>query len=218
METQPQWGLPKPPEYLEPEQVRQLISASVSEKYRLIYESLWQSGGRVNEVLLLQPEHIGNNSLIMHNLKQRDKQAYKEVTITPELCQALKQYAKDNRIPEHTPIFRGETVRTNKKKLNANTLWKKFTRLTKELGIYKVKKSKGPKGGKGVPVFRPAWCHLLRHSCGQYILDSSGSTELVQAHLGHSSIITSQRYAQLRSTKARKQISEIDWKVSKHGN
>ena len=61
--------------YLEPEEVRKIIDSvpKISkhpERDQLLLEVLWQTGGRVSEVLELVPEHIGTTSVVLRNLKQ----------------------------------------------------------------------------------------------------------------------------------------------------
>lgn len=45
-------GLPR---YVLPEQARAIINAAETTAHRLLLETLWQSGGRITEVLRLRP-------------------------------------------------------------------------------------------------------------------------------------------------------------------
>jgi len=187
------------PEYLNYNEVLAIIAAveEVSkrpERDTLLVETLWQSGGRVSEVVMLKPEQVGEDSLILQNLqqsknkKEREKQEvfYKQVEVKPDLCTRLKEYCVEHGVPEGTPVFRGNTPRTYGRSLDPLYVWRLITKVSKGLDIQKMKRGDGS--------FKPAWTHLLRHSCGQHILDETGSVKLVQQQLGHASIISSLLY------------------------
>ena len=198
-----QWGIPKPSEYLSPEEIRVIIQGAVRERDRLFLETLWQSAARLQEVLALTPEWIGENSLILPNLKQRvSRGSMKEPVVSKELCMMLKLWVRSNKIPEGCPVFGGN--RNPRKKLEASYAWRLVTRISGNAGIFRKKKDKRGKVG-----FRPAWVHLFRHSSAMYLLDRSSSTELVQYQLGHSSIITTQAYARIQELKAKERLMSI---------
>ena len=229
-----QWGIPKEPEFLKPEEIRMFINACKRDRDRLVLETLWQTGGRLTEVLSLTPEQVGDNSIILKNLKQRKgKVDYKKVIVSEDLCVILKAYIKEQRILETTFIFSGN--RDPNKQLDSLYVWRLITKIGAELGIRRWKSSRWKKGtkececegalegcpichgtgkvpGKGKPGFWPAWPHLFRHSCAMHILEMTGSTELTQKQLGHSSIITTQAYARVKELDAEKKLSGIDWK------
>lgn len=211
-----QWGIPKEPEFLKPEEIRLFINACKRDRDRLVLETMWQTGGRLTEVLSLTPEQIGDNSIILRNLKQRkDKVVYKKVIVSEDLCVYLKSYIKEQNILETTLIFSGN--RDPNKQLDSLYVWRLITKIGAELGIRRWKSSRWKKGtkeepGKGKPGFWPAWPHLFRHSCAMHILEMTGSTELTQKQLGHSSIITTQAYARVKELDAEKKLSGIDWK------
>jgi hypothetical protein len=54
---------------------------------------------------------------------------------------------------------------------------------------------------------------LLSHnSSGMKILEDTGSTEVVQFQLGHSSIVTTQGYAKIKGIKAKEKLGRINWR------
>jgi site-specific recombinase XerD len=89
-----------PPAYLEPDEVRAIINAvpAVSRhviRDSLLFETMWQTGGRVTEVLELIPKRIGDNSIILRNLKQRPGSPdYKETFVTSDLANRLRDYCQ----------------------------------------------------------------------------------------------------------------------------
>src|SRR5687768_18054606 len=91
----------KLPAYVTREQARGIINAAATTAHRLLLECLWQSGGRVSEVLRLRPCDLDRKeaALVLTNLKQRRRALHqKKVYVSPELVAALAALAKDARI------------------------------------------------------------------------------------------------------------------------
>jgi len=208
----PEYGVPTFDQYLEPSDVWRIINSCENERDRLVLETMWESGGRVSEVLALTPEWIGETSLILPNLKQR-VEAFKEVTVSADLCLRLKDFADKSHIAEGSCIFRSPG--NPGKPMGRNYVWRLVTRLSGELGIARVKKGKGLDQGEGTPEFRNAWPHLFRHSSAMHILEETGSTEVTQHQLGHSSIITTQGYARTKDLSAKESLGKVDWNKGK---
>ena len=63
------------PSYVTREQARAIINAAATTTHRLLLEALWQSGGRVTEVLRLRPCDLDPHAPILRlvNLKQRKR-------------------------------------------------------------------------------------------------------------------------------------------------
>src|SRR5919202_5015523 len=63
------------PSYVTRDQARAIINAAATTTHRLLLETLWQSGGRVTEVLRLRPCDLDPSGPILHlvNLKQRPR-------------------------------------------------------------------------------------------------------------------------------------------------
>ena len=99
-------GLPR---YVLPDQVRAIINTADTTAHRLLLETLWQSGGRITEVLHLRPcdLDLAEGALRLVNLKQRKRSnRTKLVYVTAELIGDLRRYAHDARIPATGPLFR----------------------------------------------------------------------------------------------------------------
>jgi integrase len=92
-------GLPR---YVLPDQARAIIGAAETPAHRLLPETLWQSGGRITEVLRLRPcdldQHEGALRLV--NLKQRRRaNKAKMVYVDRALIGDLRRLATDQRRP-----------------------------------------------------------------------------------------------------------------------
>src|SRR5262249_20666086 len=89
------------PTYVTREQARAAVAAAGSTPDRVLLECLWQTGGRVSEVLRLRRGDVDarEGALRLTNLKQR-RRALREklVYVSPELLRDLVLYAKDRRL------------------------------------------------------------------------------------------------------------------------
>jgi integrase len=70
------------PSYVTRDQARAIINAATTTTHRLLLETLWQSGGRVTEVLRLRPCDLAPGEPILHlvNLKQRPRRGWPPAT------------------------------------------------------------------------------------------------------------------------------------------
>ncbi len=196
-----------PPTYLEPNEVRAIINAVTSisrhaERDTLLLETMWQTGGRVTEVLELTPKQIGDDSLILRNLKQKPTSPpFKQVYITAALTNRLKEYCSKHSLVEGDFVFPAN--RSKGKHLSRWYAWWIISKAAKASNVKRVNTRRGN--------FSYAWPHLFRHSCAMFILDRTGSTELAQRQLGHARITTTQGYAVLKLEKSRKGLSDLQW-------
>ena len=196
-----------PSAYLEKEEVWRIINAIPQaskhpERDMLILRTMWETGGRVTEVIQLQADQIVEESCSMFlvNLK-RQKKVYKEPYVSPSLVSALLNYCKVNRIKGGEYVFKGN--RNPNTYVNRCHVWRVMNKAAIISGVSKSKPIKGRTS--------PAWPHLLRHGCAMHILDRTGSTEKAQRQLGHSSIVTTQVYATLKLRQEDREISNLDW-------
>ena len=60
----------QPPEGLSPEDVPAIIRAVASERDRLLLTTLWATGARISEVLVLRPRDVRRKGLVLPNLKK----------------------------------------------------------------------------------------------------------------------------------------------------
>jgi len=59
----------QPPEGLAPEEIGAIIDAAATERDRLLLTTLWATGARISEVLMLRPSDIHREGLVVPNLK-----------------------------------------------------------------------------------------------------------------------------------------------------
>ena len=209
--------------YLEPEQVHAIINSIPvvslhQERDMLLIEVLWQTGARICEVTNLVPEHVGMTSIVLRNLKQKkririddgyitvhDPNALKEVEVSEELCDKVKEYCKTNE------IFPGQWVfpsnRTKSKPLSRWYAWNIINKASENAQIFVFGKKNIATGGR----FKGAYPHIFRHSCAVHLLDSTDNVELVRLHLGHGRLTTTQGYVHIKPEKMKATIKNVEW-------
>jgi len=208
--------------YLEPDEVRKLITAvgEVShnaERDLLIIELLWQSGARVTEAITLLPERIGKSSVVLRNLKQvkrikvdgkskhiHNPDALKEVEVSEELCDHLRQFCDTHNTQPGDWVFKGHS---GKKCVTRWYVWWVLGKAAEHARIFRYGKRNKKTGGR----FKGIWPHALRHSNAMFLLEVTQDISLVKEQLGHANIATTQQYAFTKRPKIKKEVSKIDW-------
>lgn len=205
-------------EYITPREANEIIQSCSKPRDRLILRVMWETGGRLGEVLSLIPDYVDpvNNCIYLPNLKQhKDKIPLKRIYLFPEsmLCSDLTQWTSDNSIDRHSWMFPGKS-RTGQvsnqyvwyllSSVSRSTdRWKRKEGISTRLGIRKVKTEQ----------LKPAWPHLFRHGAAMNIYHRTGRLDVTQKQLGHSSIQTTESYASL-SDEDRKTIIQGKSNVS----
>jgi len=206
------WKSMEVSEYLSPEEANSIIEACQNPRDKLILRVMWETGGRVSEVLALKPEHIieKDNCIILKNLKQKTKKGgtpLKRVLLFSEstLVKDLLEFISDNSIQRGSWVFQGGVYRVSGREGQvsptyiwyllssvvgtsySSTKWKRKNGLATSLGISKIKED----------IVKPAWPHLFRHGAAMNIYHRTQRLDITQEQLGHSSIMTTQGYAKL---------------------
>lgn len=166
------------PKYLPPEQVRRLIAAAKTERDRLLLETLWQTGGRISEVLAITAEDIdlANRQIKLVTLKQpqdrrrRPVQLFRWIPIHDQLATdlaafLLKRGTKEERLFPISRVRAFEIVRD-------------------------AARAAGLMGDPG----RRIGPHTLRHSFAVTCLNQGVPINVLKDLLGHSSILTTMIY------------------------
>lgn len=183
-------------EFLSHEEYQRLLNACRTEEHYLLLRTLWETGGRVSEVLMLRPEDIDlqTGCIILRNLKQRkrggvSKPPLKRVYLFPEsdLATRLLAYCKGRQ----GWVFPGR--RDISKPLSALYTWRLVTGLAQEVGVRHIKVD--PVTGQYQN--RPAWPHTFRHGAAMTFLRRTGRLDVVRDQLGHRSVQTTEGYAGL---------------------
>ena len=194
-------------EYITPKEAEIIIQSCPKERDRLILRTMWETGGRISEILSLVPDDIDqvNNCIYLKTLKQRTitgVHPLRRTYLFPEsiLCHDLLLYINENGIDKHDWLFQGKSktgqvsttyiwylLSAQRGSSNSSIKWKRQDGIVTSLGIRKMKGEKR----------KPAWPHLFRHGAAMNIYRRTGRLDVTQHHLGHSSIMTTEGYAEM---------------------
>ena len=200
-------------EYITPKEADAIILACPKVRDRLILRTMWETGGRVSEVLALIPSYLDpvNNCIYLTNLKQHTESGIvplKRIYLFPEstLIKDLLTYIKENKIENDKWVFQGKSITKGKVgQISSNYVLYMLTNtehgrkegLASRLGIRKIKGEK----------LKPAWSHLWRHGAAMNIYHRTQRLDVTQKQLGHSTIMTTEGYAELGDDDRKKIIN-----------
>jgi len=137
----------------------------------------------------------------------------KRIFLFPEstLCQDLLEFAKEENIGDYNWIFKGNSdtgqisttyiwylLSSARGTSYSSDKWKRKQGLATVLGFNKIK------GG----LLKPAWPHLFRHGNAMNVYHRTGRLDVTQRQLGHSSIQTTEGYAEMTDEDRKKIIGE----------
>lgn len=196
-------------EYITVSEALTIIKACANPRDKLILRTMWETAGRVSEVLSLVPENIdiGTNSIFLINLKQ-GRPDLKRVYLFPEstLCKDLIDYCHMHDITNGRWIFQGgvKMISKNDKiqkrdrrgQVSPTYIWYLIANpmeIGRRPGIATTLNINKTKEGRRVS----AWPHLFRHGAAMNIYRRTGRLDVTQKELGHSNIATTEIYAQL---------------------
>jgi integrase/recombinase XerD len=183
------------PTYVDQDQARAVIDAAETTPHRLFLKALWQSGGRVSEVLGLRPCDVDktDGAFVLTNLKQRQRAlGQKKVYVSRELCLELLAFAKAARIATTAHFFTSRQSGT--KPMSRAQAWRVVTACARRAGVLVVTRD-----GK----LRPISGLEFRHSAALDMLRHGVPLNEVSTQLGHARLDTTLVYTRLANTERR---------------
>ena len=176
------------PAILSLEEVERLLSELGSRRMQAIVMTAYGAGLRISEVLNLRVEDIDSQRMVIHVRHGKgDRDRY---TMLPKrLLETLRAYWKEER-PPGPEVFPGQKPG---QVLRRNTVGIALKHAAERAG---VKKRVHP--------------HALRHSFATHLLEAGTDLRTLQVLLGHASITTTARYAQVSPVMIRKTKSPAD--------
>lgn len=207
-------------EYISPKEAEAIIEACPKLRDKFILRVMWETGGRISEVLSLKPEYLDpvNNCIILQNLKQKSGRTGQPplkrvfLFLNSTLITDLQEYISSHEIIRDDWVFQGGVQKEGKvgqvsqpyiwyllsNVRHPEDKWKRKDGLATALGIRKIKED----------VLKPAWPHLFRHGAAMNIYHKTQRLDVTQKQLGHSSIMTTEGYAELTDEDRKKIIDE----------
>jgi integrase/recombinase XerD len=176
------------PAILSVEEIERLLTELESLKLQAIVVAVYGSGLRISEACRLRVEDIDSQRMLLHVRHGKgDRDRY---TLLPKrLLELLRAYWKEAR-PSGPELFPGRRAGTV---LSRNAVNKAFAKATLRAGI---KKRVTP--------------HALRHAFATHLLEDGTDLRTLQVLLGHASIRTTVRYAQVSPVSIRRTKSPAE--------
>jgi integrase/recombinase XerD len=195
------------PSYVTREQARAIINAAATTTHRLLLEALWQSGGRVTEVLRLRPCDLDPHAPILRlvNLKQRKKPRggglpRKVVVVSADLVAQLRALAGDVGLRPADYFFRSQ--KSKGQPMSYGHCWRLVRRYSIAAGVFVT-------GGDG--AFRPANGRDFRHGAAVNQVRQGVPLGEVQQQLGHARIDTTTIYTKLAARERLAVHAGVEW-------
>lgn len=177
-----------PPVILSVQEVERLLDALGSLRMQSIVMTAYGCGLRVSEVVQLRVEDIDSDRMVIHVCRGKgDRDRY---TMLPKrLLELLRAYWKQERLPG-PDLFPGRKPGTVLRRKTVNLAMKEAA------ATAKLKKRISP--------------HSLRHAFATHLLETGTDLRTLQVLLGHKSIRTTAKYAQVSPAMIRKTKSPAD--------
>ena len=173
----------KIPDYLEREQVDELLEAAktCSERDYLLLRFMWRTGVRVSEVINVTPKDIEYKNGVV-NIRKAKGGKQRRVPLDQDTLKMLSDYVLALNTPEDRPIF--------------NLTTRQIENIVKKYG-----------NTIGVNVHP----HMLRHSFAIHLVRSGMDLRRLQLLLGHSSLNMTQIYLQFKDDDIREVYQKVDF-------
>ncbi len=175
------------PEILSPNEVARLIEATRGLKQRLLLMTAYSTGLRVSELVHLRLADIGSERMMIR-VEQGKGQKDRYVILSKNLLVELRRYWKRYRPPVW--LFLNKTKNGPLSKCQA---WRIYDQAKKRAGLKK---------GRSI--------HTLRACFATHLLEAGVDLRTIQLLMGHSSILSTQRYLRLRQQTLGSTVSPLD--------
>jgi len=177
----------KLPCVLSPEEVTRLLDAAAPGRDRVMWQTTYACGLRLEEVLHLHVSDIDSSRMVVQ-VRQGKGQKDRLVPLSVRLLEELRGYWRHYRPARWLfPNFSQEGP------WHAGTVQRRFQRVVKSAGLTK-----------------PATMHTLRHSFATHLLEAGVDVLTVQKLLGHRQLSTTALYLHLRRDHFRRLPSLLD--------
>lgn len=185
----------KLPVVLDGSEVEQLLSAVYSVKYRAILMTNYGAGLRIGETCALHVDDIQSKRMLIR-IREGKGGRERYAMLSKRLLEVLREYFRKVR-PAGPYLFPG---RQPDKPIRPDSVRRVLKKVVEQCGITK-----------------PVTPHVLRHSFATHLLESGTDIRTIQVLLGHRSICTTQRYAQVSARHICRTTSPLDLLGTKEG-
>ncbi len=169
-------------------EIDQILASVSSPKHRVILAIMYSAGLRIGEALALSCEDIDTNRGLIYIRKSKNGSP-RYVMLSRRVRELLSSYLANHR-PAGRELFPGDG---GGKTVSRETLQCAMRRAVRRAGIQ-----------------RRVTTHSLRHSFATHLLEQGQDIRTLQVLLGHSSIETTARYAQVSLNRIATTVSPFD--------
>ena len=204
-EPEPEAGdrVPGLPTSISFDQARAIVNAARSIDHRLLLKCLWQTGGRISEVLGLRPCDVdaADGSIRLANEKQRRRDRRRKlVYVSRDLVAELEAFARGARIRSTEFYFRSQ--KSHDRPMGRAHAWRVVTDCSRRAGVLVP-------GQRGELV--PASPLNFRHGSAVHQLREGVPLSEVQRQLGHTAITSTLVYLRLTNPERRAIADRVTW-------
>jgi integrase/recombinase XerD len=177
------WQLP---EVLSPKEVERLLLAATKQRDRCLLMTAYATGLRVSELVRLKVSAIDSHRMMVR-VEQGKGRKDRYTILSQRLLSELRSYWKEHRSPTYLFPNRKGTP------LSIDYAQKTYNRAKLRAGIEK---------GHGI--------HTLRHCFATHLLEAGVDLRTIQTLLGHSSLLSTERYLQIRQHRITTMANPLD--------
>jgi site-specific recombinase XerD len=178
------------PEILSGSEVKRLLDATTSPKYRAVFLLAYGAGLRVSEVAALETGDIDSERMLIH--VRTGKTGPRYVMMSPLVLEALRGYWREYR-PSGPQLFPRGPAGKKHSHLSRNQIHKVLVKVARAAGITKTVSP-----------------HTLRHSFATHLLETGADVRTVQMLLGHACLESTASYLHLTTARLRQVPSPVD--------
>jgi site-specific recombinase XerD len=171
---------------LSPEEVAQFLEAARPGRERVLFQTAYACGLRLQEVLHLEVKDIDSARMVVH-VRQGKGNKDRLVPLSLKLLRELREYWRRHR--PSSWLFCNQAGQP----VHPGTVQRQLRRAVKKAGLRK-----------------PATMHTLRHSYATHMLEAGVDVMTLQKILGHRQLSTTARYLHLRGDQLQRLPSLLD--------
>jgi site-specific recombinase XerD len=177
------WQLP---EVLSPKEVERLLLAATTQRDRCLLMTAYATGLRVSELVRLKVSAIDSHRMMVR-VEQGKGRKDRYTILSQRLLSELRSYWKEHRSPTYLfPNRKGTPI-------SIDYTQKTYNRAKLRAGIEK---------GHGI--------HTLRHCFATHLLEAGVDLRTIQTLLGHTSLLSTERYLQIRQHRITTMANPLD--------
>ncbi len=183
----------KLPTVLSKEEVKQLIDATHSIKYKAAFSVAYGAGLRIGEVAMLKVTDIDSSRMLLR-VEQGKGKKDRMAMLSPMLLSTLRQWYKHAKA--HHLMLPGGWLFPGQNPLNS-------------IGTRQLSRA-CQSACLDAGLNKKVSMHTLRHSFATHLLEDKVDIRIIQTLLGHSKLETTALYAQVASKLLREVVSPLD--------